>query len=334
MSLPSSNGLAGAPVIKGLMACTAISSLASMRGGLSLARSLPHPLSAASKLFSFNQPTELAIGLFLMQVLLLLSLSHGVAITQSRSLTLFFAIYRFHFRILERNLGSSKFASYTFISCITSFLLTRLLSRLTSSSLPPHSSSSLPLIQAGVGPFWIIFSFLAQFAATIPSSSWFDVLGVRLGDKTFTFISALTLLLSTGRTSFIAGIMGFISGLLYRANLFNMRRFRIPSFLVRLFSSTIGRLLHDPPLSSSDPRSRSSRDRSNGGGGQRSPRSPTGARRDLPRGLEANERRAVEPTAEAIERLVEMGFEQSRAEQALRNTDNDVDSALQLLLEG
>ena len=62
----SSNALTGAPCIKGLMAMTAISSLISMKGGLSSSYLSRMPLTAASKFFAFNHPTELVIGLFML----------------------------------------------------------------------------------------------------------------------------------------------------------------------------------------------------------------------------------------------------------------------------
>lgn len=68
----STGGMRGAPVLKGLMACSAISSLLSMKNGqgasyIHLGPSrLPVPIAAAGELFSFTHPTELAIGLFML----------------------------------------------------------------------------------------------------------------------------------------------------------------------------------------------------------------------------------------------------------------------------
>mmetsp|Transcript_191 Transcript_191/g.503 ORF Transcript_191/g.503 Transcript_191/m.503 type:complete len:173 (-) Transcript_191:120-638(-) len=171
----------------------------------------------------------------------------------------------------------------------------------------------------------MIFACLVQFVYTIPACSYFTIAGVRLSDKTFTYLASLNLLLMGGVPSMLAGGGGICAGLLYRANMFGLRKVRLPRFVVAAFSRTLGALLQERRTSARAAQGAARRGvppRSRGG----SPAAAAAAAMPPPAAA------APLPPAEAVNQLVEMGFDRSQAVHALQVAGNNVDMAIGVLV--
>jgi len=129
----------------------------------------------------------------------------------------------------------------------------------------------------------------------------------------------------------IAGGAGLLAGALYRLNVLGMQRFRLPAAVTDLFSSTLGRVLSGPGaaqqvfVTPTAAQQQQQQQQGLGGGFPQHGGRPGG-------GAVAAAPRAVEPSPEAIQQLVQMGFDEGAAAQALRQAGNNVEAALQFLL--
>lgn len=133
-------------------------------------------------------------------------------------------------------------------------------------------------------------------------------------------------MLSSPPRSVVAGTCGLAAGLLYRLNVLGMQRWRLPAAVADLFASTVGRVLVGPgpqqqvfvtPTAAQQQAAAAQQQQGYGpaaGGG---------------RGAAA---RAAEPAPELVQQLVAMGFDEGSATQALRQSGNNVEAALQYLL--
>lgn len=129
----------------------------------------------------------------------------------------------------------------------------------------------------------------------------------------------------------LAGGAGLLAGALYRLNVLGIQRFRLPAAVADFFSSTLGRVLTGPgPVQQVfvTPTAAQQQQQQQGlmGGGH-----PQHGGRHVGGGAAAAPR-AVEPSPEAIQQLVQMGFDEGAAAQALRQAGNNVEAALQYLL--
>ncbi|KAF7031224.1 hypothetical protein CFC21_042586, partial [Triticum aestivum] len=129
------------------------------------------------------------------------------------------------------------------------------------------------------------------------------------------YLKGLQLLFSSGRRSVIPGLSGILAGLLYRLNIFGIRRLKVPEYATSLFSRL------------SWPFSNNSY--------QRLPIATTDE--NIP-DLQARQMQGVhtttpDPTESSIATLVSMGFDRASAIQALALTTNDVNLASNILLE-
>ena len=180
--------------------------------------------------------------------------------------------------------------------------------------------------ESATGPYPLIFANLVNFVLDIPHLHNFNVLGLRMTDKAFIYLLGLQLLLASAQTSIAAGAAGLAAGLLHRLNFLGVASFQPPAFLTNFITNKVGSLFvgpgykgkyifHSPP-------------QQGGGGG------------NIIQQIAATEAAAaaaaplvpVEPTPEAIEQLVSMGFERNRVVDALRRSQNNVEMALQYLL--
>ncbi|KAG0590676.1 hypothetical protein KC19_1G118500 [Ceratodon purpureus] len=76
--------------------------------------------------------------------------------------------------------------------------------------------SSISNIRLHSGPFGLIFSCFVLFFFDIPASTRVKLLGAEVSEKSFVYFVGLQLLLWSWMQSFIPGLCGVISGLLYR----------------------------------------------------------------------------------------------------------------------
>ena len=131
----------------------------------------------------------------------------------------------------------------------------------------------------------------------------------------------------------LAGSAGLLAGALYRLNVLGIQRFRLPAAVAVFFSSTLGRVLTGPgpvqqvfvtPNAAQQQQQQQQQGLMGGGHPQHGGRHGGSAAAAAPR--------AVEPSPEAIQQLVQMGFDEGAAAQALRQAGNNVEAALQYLL--
>uniref|UniRef100_A0A453FR81 Peptidase S54 rhomboid domain-containing protein n=1 Tax=Aegilops tauschii subsp. strangulata TaxID=200361 RepID=A0A453FR81_AEGTS len=133
----------------------------------------------------------------------------------------------YYFRVFERQIGSNKYAVFIVFSMTVSVLLQILaLGYLKDPSFNPLTS----------GPYGLIFASYVPFFFDIPISTKFRIFGLQLCDKSFVYLAGLQLLFSSGRRSVIPGLSGILAGLLYRLNIFGIRRLKVAGYATSLFS--------------------------------------------------------------------------------------------------
>ena len=236
--------------------------------------------------------------------------AHAVAFRHPGEL-LFGALLTYYFRLFERQMGTGKYGAYTLITFLLGMAVQGALATFVNR---PSASGLYPLI----------FANMVAFFLEVPSLQRSTVLGINLSDKVFIYIAALQLLLSSGQRSVAAGLAGTIAGLLYHTGLFGLQKFTLPKFIEELFSATVGRALGGPLqrqqifITPAPPQTTLGEGEFAGGSGPLPARPPT-----MP---------LSEPSPEAVQQLVEMGFPAESARQALQQANNNVELALQSLL--
>ncbi|KAJ3121416.1 hypothetical protein HK098_003677 [Nowakowskiella sp. JEL0407] len=138
------------------------------------------------------------------------------------------------------------------------------------------------------------------------------VLGVTVSDKVFLYLLAFQLTLSSYPNSLVAACCGLLSGILYKANVGNMKKWRIPLFLSNFAKSYFRPWIESPPA-----RNRPSAPSLNPNFPSERPTAP----------------RSQQPREEDVQTLMGMGFDRERVVAAL-STGANVESAASLLLEG
>lgn len=247
----------------------------------------------------------------------LLSPFARVFVFQNTGELLFGVALLYYFRIFERQAGSTKFGSF---ACVVSGLSFGLQTAL-------HYAYKWRRVLP-TGPYGLIFACFVPFVFDVPPSTRFSFLGMQLSDKAFVYLAGLQLVLSSGLSSAFAALCGVIAGATYRSNMFGLRKRMLPPVIRKFFSWTLGRFL-DPQGSSPQVRLYVPRNQSFDGGYMGVPR-PDG---NLPQAPHSQGGRRATASAEAIQQLVGMGFEEGRASRALETTGNDVQAAISLLVE-
>lgn len=131
---------------------------------------------------------------------------------------------------IERFFGSVKFASFVTVSIllatISEFCSLLLLNKLGLNVIP-------------ASPIALLFSVLYQFSRIVPAIYQFRIFGVAFNNKSFMYVLAAQLAFSAVPGSLVSAIIGVVAGQLYRADLFNLKTYQLPPWLVRL-SSRLG----------------------------------------------------------------------------------------------
>lgn len=234
---------------------------------------------------------------------------------------LFGLLMIYSLRIVERHFGTRKYASFILLSFIYTSIFTPLflifiikpLSRGRYQYLPP-------------GPTPLIFSILAQYHTIIPRSYKFQVLnsptfnskrGLILSNKIYLYILSFQLLFAQSPGSIIAACTGWIIGRLYIFKYLPGVKWRIPK---RIFS----KIVNDAPCIFT-PR-------------QFNHNEPNHI---IPSGTSIlnaisgiSERPELSGAREhEIESIVAMGFTRHQAVNALIRANNNIEMAIQFLLE-
>ncbi len=177
---------------------------------------------------------------------------------------------------------------------------------------------------AAPGPYPLLFANMVAFFLEVPPLQRFSVAGITLSDKVFCYLAAGQLLLSSGQRSLAAGLSGLLAGLAYHSGVLGLQRLRLPRAVEDLVAATVGRALGGTPQRQQifvTPAARHAGQAAVGPGPGRG-----GA---AARGVQAP---PAEPSPEAVQQLIEMGFDAEAARQALRAAGNNVELALQALL--
>eukprot|EP00877_Chromochloris_zofingiensis_P000158 jgi/Chrzof1/10142/Cz04g30140.t1 len=232
---------------------------------------------------------------------------------------LFGCLLLYYFRVFERQCGSAKFGAYASAVTGLSYIIQMAVSRLF------HLAGPLP-----PAPLPLIFASFVPFLLDIPPSSKFSFMGWSFTDKVFVYLAGAQLLLSGGRRSLIVAAASLTAGVLYRINFLNIRRLRLPGVVTGFMSRVFGPLLIDgrtaPVVVATG-----------GGGATAAGPSASSARhaaRQVPTSVPAaaTPARLVQPSQEALDALLNMGFEHSKAVRALQQANNDLQAAISLLL--
>jgi len=129
---------------------------------------------------------------------------------------------------VERFFGSIKFASFitvsTLVATIFEFGSLLLLNNLGLNTIPAT-------------PIALVFSVLYQFSRIVPAIYHFRIFGIVLNNKSFTYLLAAQLAFSAAPGSLASAIIGVVAGQLYRADLFNLKKYQLPPWLIRLSSN-------------------------------------------------------------------------------------------------
>lgn len=232
---------------------------------------------------------------------------------------LFGASLLYFYRLFERQWGSAKYGSFVATACGLAYAL----------EAAVGAALALPAAQ---GPFPLIFANLAaNFVVLVPPLHRFTVFGLKLTDKAFIYLASIQLLFSAPPATVLAGGCGLLAGLLYRLNFLRVQRLRLPAAVVELFSSTFGRVLAGPGQPQQvfvTPAAAQAQQAAAAAGGGFAPYAGRQGQAVQRSGGGA----AVEPSPEAVQQLVAMGFDEQQARGALRQTGNSVEAALQYLL--
>lgn len=154
--------------------------------------------------------------------------------------------------------------------------------------------------------------------------------------QAFIYLASAQLLLSSPPASLLAGGCGLAAGLLYRLDLLGLQRLRLPAALCDLAAATLGRVLVGPgppqqvfvtPVAGQQQQAAAAAQQGWGA----APGGHGGTAAGAGRGAAAAAR-AVEPSPEAVQQLVAMGFDEAQATAALRQSGGSVEAALQYLL--
>ncbi|KAI9136132.1 hypothetical protein BKA69DRAFT_1033867, partial [Paraphysoderma sedebokerense] len=246
----------------------------------------------------------------------------------------------YHLRVLERIFGSSKYASFLFISTALSSALELGLMVL----LRRWGLSEVPS-----GPFATLVSALYIYDQHIPELYKFRILGITLTDKSFLFLFAINLLSLHSPHTIIPLISGLLSASLYKSDITNFKSWRFPNWIIRIaksFEPWIGS--QTPPRRGGDverlPPSRA--DNNAGTATSRSSGTSTG----VSSGSSVTQRSSgsgaangsgngagvvspVEINEESVSMLVNMGFDRARVIECLNRVNGDVERAVGMLVE-
>ncbi|KAG5517909.1 hypothetical protein PMAC_000364 [Pneumocystis sp. 'macacae'] len=234
---------------------------------------------------------------------------------------LFGVLMIYSLRIVERHFGARKYASFIILSLIYTSILTPLF---LGAVIKPLSSGRYQYIPPG--PTALFFSVLAQYHAIIPSSYNFKVLnspsfnhkkGLIMSNKIYMYIVSFQLLFAQSPGSIISAGIGWLIGRLYVFKYLPGANWKIPK---RVFS----KIINDAP-------SIFISRQSNNNETQRT--IPTSA--SILNAISGvSERPELSGAREhEIESIVAMGFTRHQAVNALTRANNNVEMAIQFLLE-
>jgi len=132
---------------------------------------------------------------------------------------LFGLLLIYYFRLFERQMGTTKFAGFTFVSLVVATL--------TQVAL----YVAVPTTKLSSGPYSFLFSCFVLFFSDVPATHRYRLCGIPASDKLFIYTLALQLLISNSPSSVFSGICGIIGGLAYKSETLGLYRWKFPHFV-------------------------------------------------------------------------------------------------------
>eukprot|EP00884_Botryococcus_braunii_P010444 jgi/Botrbrau1/19400/Bobra.0338s0028.1 len=277
--------------------------------GTPVTRALLAVVVSLSAILLYTKTTKQRFGPFLDLFLELLVFRHPGEL-------IFGTILLWYFKLFERQLGPAKYAGFALAT-----LLTPLIGQIVLSKLLHWPRSS--------GPFSLIYANFVTFVLDVPPMQSFSVLGWRFTEKAFPYLGGIHLLLLTSGKAVPAATCGILFSIAYRWNVLGLRSYLVPtlidSWLSKLLNPLLGgeastRLLPVPPGIERVGRPTTSR------------ATRPQASVPVPQAHSPSRSAPRAPPSEALSQLVSMGFDPAKAAQALQQSNNEVESALSLLL--
>ncbi|CAG8589821.1 782_t:CDS:10 [Diversispora eburnea] len=153
-------------------------------------------------------------------------------------------IVLYRLRVIERQFGSSKYASFFFVTSTLSTIF-------EIGALTIGNKYGLTYLPAG--PYGFIFSAIYQFYEIIPPIYYYKFLGINFSDKFSLYFCLLPFLAYKFPYSIVAGICGILAGVIYRLDLCNIKKWRLPQFINRFTSRFLSTNTNTSNQSSSIP---------------------------------------------------------------------------------
>lgn len=142
----------------------------------------------------------------------------------------------YYFRIFERRYGSQKYASFLLAASTVTMLLEL-------ASLYAMRHFEVPLSVFPSGPYALVFSLFVNYLLDIPRVTQSYIMGIPVTGKTLTYLLGLQVI-STSKETAICGMCSLVAGVLCRWNVLFVRSLiRVPDWMARLCTTTVGRLL-------------------------------------------------------------------------------------------
>ncbi|KII94644.1 hypothetical protein PLICRDRAFT_33452 [Plicaturopsis crispa FD-325 SS-3] len=131
---------------------------------------------------------------------------------------------------IERQFGSTKFASYavvsTLLSTILEFTCLLLFNRVGVNNIP-------------AGPLALLFSILYNYSRIVPSAYQFRIFGVPFTNKIFQYALAAQITFSHLPGSAVVVAIGILAGQIYRSDMTNLKSYRLPASFVNFASQNL-----------------------------------------------------------------------------------------------
>eukprot|EP00126_Sphaerothecum_destruens_P002034 Sdes_comp15480_c0_seq1m4399 len=222
----------------------------------------------------------------------------------------------YNFRVFERIYGSEKYFAFLVSSFLCSTLFHLLFVSLLSTSASTlvfsalfktfGVSAVLPFnLEFYSGTYCFVIPLLLNYYHDIPWTERFSFVGVSFTDKFFNYLWALQLLFVSPPRSLLSSLCGLFAGFCYRFDFFGIKTNK-----PNIFTSFSRSLFHLFSPSPSPPNSSPSQTFF-----------PTSRPQTLPQ-------------QQLVNQLVDMGFSRTQAEDALQRSNNNLDMATNILLDG
>ena len=213
-------------------------------------------------------------------------------------------------RMFERLFGSRKFGSFLLLSFLTCYVIEYVLLKLVDDA---------SMMEKGAA-FYVTLPLSVVYFVEVPSTFHFTLFGiVNCGNTLFVYLAIMHLATSKGNASLVTTLVSVMAGS-FTWVLVECLGLKIPTWMCLLVDKTVGRIF-DSGVGNRSSRSAIVRF----GIGNRSAATQAERRRQGREGpfiLDEN----------AVNTLMSMGFSEQRVKQTLRVTNNNIEAAMNMLL--